>query len=249
METQPNATPAGFRPPYLAFQTFWSFLEKLCEKPLPPAIDRSLMDGKSGSDQVQLFAALRSFALINDEKEVLPPLTKWAAEDDAGRVVMLRDWVMEYYAEPMRVSASNGTEAQLNSSFTDAFKMTSADTKRKSMTFFLHAARKAGIELSPHFPATRSGSGGPSTPRPKKAKAAKRIPPPPNTQTPRENGAGDSYQVTLMGGGTVTVVVSESHFNLSKNRSDRDFVNALVDAMVDYAADHDQEVASAEGGT
>jgi len=53
---------------------------------------------------------------------------------------------------------------------------------------------------------------------------------------------GDSYKITLQGGGTVTVVIAESHFNLSKNKDDRTFVNNLVDAMTDHASDHGQDV-------
>ena len=43
-----------FKPPYLSFQTFWAFLDELAAKPLPPQIDRSMLDKKSGTDQAGL---------------------------------------------------------------------------------------------------------------------------------------------------------------------------------------------------
>ena len=63
-----------------------------------------------------------------------------------------------YYPKQLEVSAQNGTEKLLLDSFEEAFGLT-GDTRRKAATFFLHAARQAGIALSPHFPATRSGPG------------------------------------------------------------------------------------------
>lgn len=169
-----NITAVGFKPPYLSFQTFWSFLGQLGEKPLPPAIDRSLMDTKSGSDQIHLFNALRGFGFINDDNEVLTPLRTFVAADEEERKRILGGLVLALYPEQMQISDNNGTEAALISSFTEVFDLTGSDTRRKAITFFLHAARKAELTLSPHFPATRSGSGGPSVSRPRKRSAAGR---------------------------------------------------------------------------
>lgn len=43
-----------FKPPYLSFQTFWGFVKELAAKPLPPQIDRTMLDKKSGTDQMNL---------------------------------------------------------------------------------------------------------------------------------------------------------------------------------------------------
>lgn len=61
---------SGFKPPYMAFQTFWRFIDELSGPGLPPVIDRSLMSSKSGTDQANLVTALRSFNLINDDNTV-----------------------------------------------------------------------------------------------------------------------------------------------------------------------------------
>ena len=33
-----DGTDIKFKPPYMSFQTFWSFIEDLSKKPLPPQI-------------------------------------------------------------------------------------------------------------------------------------------------------------------------------------------------------------------
>jgi hypothetical protein len=173
-----------FRPPYLAFKTFWTFIEDLATKPLPPRIDRSLMRSKSGSDQVGLTAAMKSFGLINGSQEVTG-LRELAATDEAGRVQWLALEVRKHYAAQMKVSDENGTEQQLRDSFKESFGLESADTLRKSMTFFLHAARTAGIETSAYFPTTRSGSGVQGHPNRAGRPSASRRPPPQKTRATR----------------------------------------------------------------
>jgi hypothetical protein len=224
-----------FRPPYLPFQTFWSFIGDLLANPLPPRIDRSLMTSKSGTDQVHLTAALKAFGLV-DANQAVTGLRDLEGADEAARAGWLAEQIRKHYPAQIKVSEENGTEQQLKESFRVGSGTTdSADTLRKSIRFFLHAAREAGIPLSPHFPATRGGSGAPGAPKPKRS-ASKRKP---GASQPRENGTstpaskdGDKYSVDLASGGSVSVVVSVNLFSLSKE--DRKFVIDLVDALKDY---------------
>lgn len=169
--------PVPFRPPYFSFQTFWGFIDELAARPLPPQIDRSMMGSKSGTDQANLLTALKGFDLIGPDQRVNSTLTALAAQDAGERKAALAALVRHFYAAPLAVSELNGTEGQLNEAFKAAYSLESGDTRRKAITFFLHAARTAGIELSPYFPATRggtgSGSGSPGVPRPKKRAAGK----------------------------------------------------------------------------
>ena len=133
-----------FRPPYnLAFKTFWTFIEELVARPLPPRIDRSLMRSKSGSDQVSLTAAMKSFGRTGLSEEVTG--LKELATDADGRLQWLAIEIRRHYAAQIKVSEENGTEQDLKNSFKDAFGLESADPLRKAMTFFLHAARTAKI--------------------------------------------------------------------------------------------------------
>ena len=225
-----------FRPPSMAFATFWNFIADLSTRALPPQIDRSVMHSKSGSDQNSLIAALAGFGLIDDEQRVLPPLQALTAGDDDQRRAELSELVRTYYAAAMEVSDGHGTHQQLNDEFRDTFGLNgSADTRRKAMTFFLHAARTAGLTLSDNFPSTRSGSGGPGTPR---ARRTPRRKPPQNlpgtggTATTTPPLLGDTYTVTLRSGGNVSLAVAVNLFDLSAD--DRGFIIDLVDKVKGY---------------
>lgn len=197
----------AFKPPYMSFHTFWNFTRELGTKPLPPRIDRSIMAGKSGTDQANLFLALASFGLIDQDANVLPLLEKLTSAEEEQRKALLAEMVQGNYVEPMRVSASNGTAKDLDNAFRDNYpSIASPDTRRKATTFFLHAAKTAGLELSVHFPKTRSGPGAPGIPRAKKAARRKPTPPSGAVPSPPQAGAhldrGDRVEVKFGSQGT-----------------------------------------------
>jgi len=228
----------GFKPPYLSFQTFWGFTEELATKPLPPQIDRSMLDKKSGTDQMNLLAAFKAFGLVDDAHAVLPELQQLVAEPEPDRKKRLATLLRRYYPLQFAVSDQNGTEKQLLESFEQAFGVT-GDTRRKASTFLLHAARFAGMTLSPHFPATRSGSGRAATAKVKRTPAPKRKPGNPTAPMPSEaEGPGDTYTVTLISGGAVSVVVNVNLFSLSTD--DRNFIIELVDKLKGYSSAESQ---------
>jgi hypothetical protein len=223
-----------FRPPYLSFATFWSFLGAVASQPLPPKIDRSMMRSKSGSDQASLAAALKAFGLVDDNQAVTG-LRDLGGSDEETRIRWLSEMVRKHYPAQMAVSEQNGTEQQLKESFRESFQMGSADTIRKAMTFFLHAARTADIETSPHFPATRSGSGAPGTPKPRRAASRRRSSSDAGKVTEKASVLqveGDTYTLRMESGPVVTLVVKINVMEASVD--DRDFIFRLVDALRGY---------------
>lgn len=236
-------------PPYGSFGTFWNYVNGLKAETLPPQLDRSMMRGKSGSDQAVINMGLKFFELVGSDKHntVLPSLKELVAADSPKRNAMLAELVRTHYPKQIEVSEQLGTENLLHESFESAFNLT-GETRRKAATFFLHAAAMADIKVSPNFPKARSGQG-------RSAGAAKKAVPrkrtagsPGETHVKHTDTPGDPYAVSLIGGGTVTLIVHESHFNLSKNRTDREFVYRLVDAMTAYADTTNQEVVTASEG-
>lgn len=232
MTEEVTANAAGFKPPYMAFQTFWSFTQELSEHDLPPVIDRSLMSSKSGTDQANLLGALKAFDLIDTDNRVQPELAEIATSDAEIRKLALEELVKKYFAAPLEVSAKNGTQAQLVDCFRDAYGITGADTLRKATTFFLQACRTAGIGVSPHFKSTRASTGGGSKGRkPRKSKVNVDLgtpappPPPPNPDEHR-------VSVALSTGGTMTLSVSVNP--LSLRGEDRAFFYDIVDKLTDY---------------
>lgn len=226
-----------FKPPYMSFHTLWSTLAELGTKELPPRIDRSLMATKSGTDQANLLAAFAAFNLVGEGQRVQPALVALTSQDEEERRQALAQLVRTHYPRQMEISEQHGTEMQLRESFQEDFKLDSAETRRKAITFFLHAARTAGLPLSQNFPQTRAGSGSPGTPRRRSANGSsrKKAPAAPTTAPNGSAGAatsGDTYTVTLSSGGHVSVVVDVNLFGLST--ADREFVIDLVDRLKGY---------------
>jgi len=225
----------------MAFATFWNFIDELASRPLPPQIDRSMMNSKSGTDQSNLMSVLSSFGLVEPgpQHRVEPALEALASADKEQRKAELAKLLRRYYGVAVTLSEQNGTEQQLHQSFKETFGMEAADTRRKAVTFFLHAARTAELPISPHFPATRSGSGGPGVSRTKRTTRRKQsgavngnAPASGTTSTERPGVVGDTYTVPLASGGQVSVVVDVNLFDLTT--SDRDFVIDLVDKLKGY---------------
>lgn len=230
METEP------FKPPYMSFLTFWNFLGDLAAKPLPRTLDRSIMTSKSGTDQNNLMAALATFGFIDTDGTVKPRLVEFAATNTEGRTAMLAELVYTYYAGPIAVSKQNGSPAALADSFRDTLGQNAPDTRRKSITFFLHAAAAAGIELSPHFPKTRSGSGSPGTPKPRRTPKRKangdNDASPVNNTSATPNISGYSRTVELKSGGTVTLIYNVNM--MTSDDKDELFVLDLVRKLRSY---------------
>ncbi|HJQ01140.1 MAG TPA: hypothetical protein VJ851_06045 [Jatrophihabitans sp.] len=233
----------SFKPPYMSFQTFWNYIAELASKPLPPDIDRSIMGSKSGTDQANLTAALITFNLMEPGGHVQDDsrLKQLVAVDEETRKPILAEIVREFYPRAVAVSEANATENALNEVFKDDYGLTAAETRRKCVTFFLHALRVAGLHVSPHFPQTRSGSGAPGAPKAKRNSGPRRKPTPDGSngekqETPpvQQNTTGDQYTVDLTSGGKVTVSVSVNLFDLTTD--DRTFVIDLVDKLKGYGA-------------
>jgi hypothetical protein len=237
---------SDFKPPYLSFQTFWGFIQELASKPLPPQIDRSMMDSKSGTDQANLLSTMKSFGLIDELHGVTPFLQQLVKADEIQQKRAFAEVIKLLYPHQFQISAQNGTEKLLYDSFEQDFGV-NGDTRRKAVTFFLHAARFAGIDLSPHFPTIRTGASAAATNRPRRTPKRKPVATQPVVEKPLPQATtGDTYTVALNSGGSVSVVVAVNLFDLSSD--DREFVISLVDKLKGYTQssipDGDQEVDS-----
>lgn len=237
----------AFRPPIMAFATLANFFDDLASRPLPPQIDRSMMSSKSGTDQKNLLMALSTFSLIGEQQRVMPALQALATTDAEQRKTELAKLVREYYPDAVTLSEAHGTQQQLDDVFKDKFGLdTSADTRRKAITFFLHAARAADLPISANFPNTRSGSGGPGTPHAKRSRNSRK-------QTPAGAGAaagissdsadpppslgGSQFSTDVkIKAGLVVLTVDVNPIEL--RGEDRKFFYSLIDMMEDYASAH-----------
>ena len=155
-------------PPYVAYRTFKNFLRSLSVA-IPSRIDKSVLIGHSGGTQAQLIHALRYLGLIDPQgapTEKLPALVK---AEGVVYATALREILTSAYPFISEDQLKTATQKQLEEAF--ALKA-NGDTVRKCLTFYLPAARDAGIALSPFI--REVGKRGPTSGKPKKFRTVDR---------------------------------------------------------------------------
>jgi len=155
-------------PPYISFQTLLTFFAELKTNGLPPQIDGSVLRKFSGGVQSQLKMAIRALGLVDGAK----PTTALELIVDAYETPQFEPLLLEIlkatYPYVFELDLMTATPTM----FADAFKVTGAkeDVSRKCRTFFLHAAKRAGVPLGQRIltgSATRSTSSGTVRRKPK----------------------------------------------------------------------------------
>jgi hypothetical protein len=137
-------------PPYVSYRTFHNFLERLHEQ-MPSRIDRSYWgDILSGSNGVQLMAALRFLNLIDINGKPLERLGPLAASRGEQRAQLLRIVAYDAFGFVLESSLDlqSATYAQLTEVFHNTYQLTD-DVSRKCVKFFIALASEAGMPLSP----------------------------------------------------------------------------------------------------
>jgi hypothetical protein len=219
-----------------------NFVGRFDDQPLPPRIDKSLMQTWSGAQQTQVMAALQALGLISEAGEVQPALRALADGDPDQRKRLVGDLVRTHYKWALDLSSVNATQQQLDEAFRE--RGVAGSTARKAATFFLHAAKFAGIETSANFKTAR-----PST-RPGRARRRStdrgdndaRGDTSGEPRTVQKASAGHERQVAIQSGGTVTLRVDADL--LAMPQVDREWVFEIVTMLEDY-----EEGGSADDGT
>lgn len=163
-------------PPYVAYKTFKNFLRSLSQA-MPSRIDKSVMTSLAGGTQSQLLHALKFFGLITNTGAPSDKLRSLVKADGAEYQKLLRDLLESHYPflQLELVDLATVTTQHLQEQFE---QLANGDTVRKCMTFFIPAAKDAGLTLSPYIkePGKRTVS-----PKPRKGKGAVviELPPPP----------------------------------------------------------------------
>jgi hypothetical protein len=216
---------------YVSFSTFENSITQLAQG-VPNVIDRTVFPGLSGGVQSQLFAGMRFLGLIDEKSRPLKDLHDLAVTDEAARNKKLEALLRKHYAALFALNLEKTTPGEANQVMRDSYGV-SGDTAEKAMRFFLSAAERVGIPLSPLFktakatPNGASGSAGATRKRAKKSpKGDEDLPVVPPA------AAGESRTVTLRSGGVLTISASTGFLALSSE--DRKFVFDLIDKLADY---------------
>jgi len=219
----------GFKYPYLPFATLKNLIERLEKDGVPDRIDRQWLSFTSGVMQSYLIAALKAFALIDGDNRPTAALYELVEKPDERRQ-LIGGLLRTYYTAQMGLP-NNATAGQLD----ESFKPLQGETKRKAVTFFLHAAQYAQISLSPHFKAPRPPrtSGGSRTQR--KPSRQEEASTEPDAEEVQRGGSDMRHTVALNSGGKLTVVLHDGANIFTLDTEDEDFVMGLVRSLRAYS--------------
>lgn len=222
-----KTTPAA----YLPFKTFLSSIEAL-EHGIPKKIDRTIWRSQSGVTQSQILMGLRFLHLVDDQDQPTPMLHR-LVEDKDQRQATMATLLNTAYRDLIAHDPTKMTPKMLEDMM-EGYNVT-GDTKRKAVTFFLRAAKYAGLPMHPLLTAQMRNV----APRRRRAPGVRQGLDATLTVTNATESdirAANTKQVSLHSGGTVTMSVSYDPFSLSAE--DRQFVFDLVDKFQAYAATH-----------
>ena len=142
-------TSADTAPPYTSFMTLMNTIERMADEGgVPSRVDRSYLSNMPGSVRATFITSLKAMGLIGDDLRPSSKLVELVEADGDGRKTTMLDMVHERYPEPLSLGKM-ATQSQLEEVFRGYG--VSGSTLRKAIGFFLHAARYAGVPLSPHF--------------------------------------------------------------------------------------------------
>jgi hypothetical protein len=189
-------------------------------------VDRSVLAHKSGTIQSQLLLALKYLGLLTDAGRPTDRLHRLVGSHGVERRNILRELVHSAYAfvfgGGFKLESATTHQAEELFASTGA----SGETVRRCLSFFLAAARAAGIPVSPYIkphrgkrPVARAGNG---------KEAAIRA----SSETGPGSRARATKAISLRSGGSLTLELSIDVFELDPG--DRDFVFQMIDQLRRY---------------
>lgn len=139
-------------PPYLPFSTLIGFIDSMAANGLPLRIQAGMLKGMSWANQSWTLASLRFLRLTTEDNRPTEKFKRLVSADGDDRMDLFGSIIVDAYpfifqAEGFDIATA--TPEQLDEQFERAGAV--GDTKKKSVRFFLHAAKHSGLELSPHL--------------------------------------------------------------------------------------------------
>lgn len=218
--------------PYLPFKTFLSSLDPFAQG-IPPKIDRSLWN-QSGFVQGLILNAYRYFHLVDANDKPTPEFQQLVRSKNEDRKKLVKKFLLDIgYPEIVLMHDLATMTPKMLDELMEKYNV-SGETKKKSITFFLQAAKFADVPLSNFLTEKIRNTSGPRRRRNgAKGEVDTRI----ESQTfPPARTPGTTRSVVLSGGGTVALTVSVDLFSLGKD--DREFVFGLIDRLQQYEGEH-----------
>lgn len=215
---------------YIPWKTLLTATEVL-EQGLPKQLDPSAFPTFSGSIKSWTLSAFRFLGFTDGSGVVQPRLREWIDDKD-GRPDLMKAILLERYPAVISLAAENGTANQMKDAI--AALGVSGTTLGRAISFFIGAAKFAGIPLPPTWEKTRFAI---TTKKRTAKKGTARIEDgeedDEDIDDDPDSASGERKTISLMGGGTLTLVASVNFLAMPKE--DRNFVFEVIDLLDGYA--------------
>lgn len=218
-------------PAYATYKSFINLINDLRDGPIPPHIEYSVVKG-SNSGKATMLASLKALDLIDGEKcpsDLFKSLVREKENYKKNLQTVLENAYP--YLFDGTIDLTNTTTEQVAERFKSAGARGS--TVSKAMSFFISAAKEAGIGVSARVKPPQPARSSNSSRRGRNGNNTESN----SGDTPLVNNAtqpseGESRSVELSSGGTLTISASTGWLSLSTE--DRDFVFGLIDKLAEY---------------
>ncbi len=150
MATDKAATPA-----YGSFKSLTTFFNaRRDDGHITTVVDRSLMSNFNGSTANELLASLRFLKMIDDKGAPSPLYEQYVTASDEDRKAMLAQALRDAYPFVFSSPGFN-IERETSARIADVFRSQgiSGSTLSRAVSFFLAAAKEAGVKVSPNIKA------------------------------------------------------------------------------------------------
>jgi hypothetical protein len=152
-------------PPYIAFQSLKTMAGHFKEHAVPDRIDRSVLTNFSGAVGAQIITSLRFLGLIDAHGHPTPGFRELVDHHGTDKwPTTLGKTLRSAYAPIFELNLATCSPSQFISRFKDTYDGAD-EVIRKSITFFLNAARDAEIPLSAFLLKARKPRSAPSKKR------------------------------------------------------------------------------------
>lgn len=242
----------NMKPPILPFDAFIGILDELKDNGIPDFIKSYTFNHRSTHHSQQMFSACKFLGLVNEDGKPTYKLDAVVFSGD-GRPEALQEILISSYQPIFAHPVEKISQDDLSELFTASYGVT-ADTRKKSKTFFVKACQFAEIVLSESILRRVRGKSSETENGLFKAQESVNI-------TARTNDSPDNkmeitieaqsgavtmnapankndaglftHTINLKSGGTLMLSAAVDVWQLDKN--DRDFVFKVVDDMKEYA--------------
>ena len=175
MAEEKKAENKRLAPPYVSYSSFKNMVGSFKEHVLPGRIDRSVLSKFSNIVGSQLLTTLRFLDLIDASNHPQDGLRELVSAANTGSwSAQLKRVLHAAYSPLFELDLKAASPSQFAEKFIKTYPG-EGSTSRKSMTFFLTAAKDAQIEVSPYIMQNKKPRSGPAKKRVPKNGEAKPI--------------------------------------------------------------------------